>query len=352
MSNKNDYRELENQIGELGGENNVDEKSTPSQNLGKLKHAEVLGGHSALSDDEKESMKEFLNRRNVASGKEESAVADGWIPLDRGELGKRSMFYPEDWEFSIRPATVQAIKNWTSVDEENPEELNKVFNEIIRICVRIVDGNGTTHTWHEINSWDRFWFILKVREYTFAKGESKIEYTDQCENCDEDLIFTLNSASLTYEFPDDDLLKYWDGQKWVIDPREYDVDADPVTLYTPKLGKDQAIIDWAIARARQGRKDVDENFIKFLVWMISKPSRDPQNFETQVRQAQNTYKSWDVDMHSFMSDVVRNITINPSEKLSTKCPHCGAEVTSQVQFPNGVRALFKIESKAKKFGSR
>ena len=347
MSNKNDYNVLENQIGEMGSV----EETPKSTSLGKLKHPESYGSRSGLDEEEQKSLEEFKNRRKKIQDTE-TPVAEGWIPLDRTELGKRSLYYDEDWEFSIRPATVQAIKNWTSVDEENPEELNKVFNEIIRLCVRIVDGKGNVHTWQEMKSWDRFWFILKVREYTFTHGESKIEYTDQCENCDEDLVFTLNSASLTYEYPDDDLLKYWDGQKWVIDPREYDVDADPVTLYTPTLGKDQAIIDWAIARARQGRKDVDENFIKFLVWMISKPSRDPQNFETQVRQAQNIYKSWDVDMYSFMTDVVRNITINPSEKLSTKCPHCGAEVTSQVQFPNGVKSLFKIESKAKKFGSR
>lgn len=343
MSNKNDYNVLEQQIGEMG--------QTEETSLGKLKHPESYGAKPGLSEEDQKSLEAFKARSNKRA-ETETPVADGWIPLDRAELGKRSLFYDEDWEFSIRPATVQAIKNWTSVDEENPEELNKVFNEIIRLCVRIVDGKGTVHTWQEMKSWDRFWFILKVREYTFTHGESKIEYTDQCENCDEDLVFTLNSASLTYEFPDDDLLKYWDGQKWTIDPREYDVDADPVTLYTPTLGKDQAIIDWAIARARQGRKDVDENFIRFLVWMISKPSRDPQNFETQVRQAQNIYKSWDVDMYSFMTDVVRNITINPSERLATKCPHCGAEVTSQVQFPNGVKSLFKIESKAKKFGSR
>lgn len=346
MSKQNDYNELENQIGDLGQE-------TPQeQGLGRLKYAESYGGKKELNKDQKSDMASFIARSNQCAETVETTVADGWIPLDRSELGRRSMFYPEDWEFSIRPATVQAIKNWTSVDEEDPEALNKVFNEIIRLCVRITDSKETVHTWQEVNSWDRFWFILKVREYTFVKGESKIEYTDQCENCDEDLVFTLNSSSLTYEFPDDDLLKYWDGSKWVIDPREYDVDADPITLYTPKLGKDQAIIDWAIARARQGKKDIDENFIKFLVWMISKPSRDPQNFETQVRQAQNIYKSWSIEMNSFMNDVVRNITINPSEKLLTKCPHCGAEVTSQVQFPNGVGALFQTATKAKKFGSR
>lgn len=348
MSKENDYNELESQIGEMGGDSQTGKKGN---GLGKLKHPESYGGKPELSKEEQKDMEEFLARSNRTT-RVETPVADGWIPLDRAELGKRSLFYDDDWEFSIRPATVQAIKNWTSVDEENPEELNKVFNEIIRLCVKMTDGQGNVHTWQEMKSWDRFWFILKVREYTFTRGESKIEYTDQCENCDEDLTFTLNSSSLTYEFPDDDIMKYWDGKKWVIDPREYEVDADPITLYPPTLGKDQAIIDWAIARARQGKRDVDENFIKFLIWMISKPSRDPQNFETQVRQAQNIYKNWSIDMNSFMNDVIRNVTINPSERLSTKCPHCGAEVTSQVQFPNGVRALFKTESKVKKFGSR
>lgn len=349
MNKENDYNNLEGQIGEIGGEVKQEKKA----NLGKLKHPESYGAKSDLPDADKASMEEFLARSNKRSIAMETPISTGWIPLDRSELGKRSIFYDDDWEFAIRPATVQAIKNWTSVNEENPEELNKVFNEIIRLCVRITDGKGNTHTWHELKSWDRFWFILKVREYTFVHGESKIEYTDKCENCDEEITFTLNSSSLSYEFPDDEIIeKYWDGSKWVIDPREYDVDADPVTLYTPTLGKDQAIIDWAIARARQGKKDIDENFIKFLVWMISKPSHDPQNFEMQIRQAQNIYKNWDIDMHSFMTDVVNNITINPSEKLYTKCPYCGVGVTSEVQFPNGVKALFKIETKAKKFGSR
>jgi len=351
MNKENDYNELESQIGEIGGDSTQEKKS----GLGKLQHPEAYGEKRNLNDLERSDMEKFLAKTDRVAKKNDTStpIADGWIPLDRSEFGKRAIFYPDDWEFAIRPATLQAIKNWTSVNEEDPQELNKVFNEIIRLCVRISDSKGNIHTWHEINSWDRFWFILKVREYTYVRGENKIEYTDQCENCDEDLVFTLNSQSLTFEFPDEDIIqKYWDGSKWVIDPREYDVDADPITLYTPKLGKDQAIIDWAVARARMGKRDIDENFVKFLIWMISKPSRDSQNFDNQVRQAHNVYKNWSIDMHSFMTDVVNNISINPSEKLSTKCPHCGAEVTSQVQFPNGVRALFKTESKIKKFGSR
>ena len=57
-------------------------------------------------------------------------------------------------------------------------------------------------------------------------------------------------------------------------------------------------------------------------------------------------------MFTFMRDVIKNITINPSEKLRMTCPHCSTEATSNVQFPNGIKAIFNIGTKAKKFGSR
>jgi hypothetical protein len=86
--------------------------------------------------------------------------------------------------------------------------------------------------------------------------------------------------------------------------------------------------------------------------MLVKVPKDTQVLEKFIMEAQQVYKSWDVEMFEFMDDVVRNITINPSEKLRQVCPHCGEEVVSNVRFPNGVRALFKTEAKHAKFGSR
>ena len=74
--------------------------------------------------------------------------------------------------------------------------------------------------------------------------------------------------------------------------------------------------------------------------------------DRQIQKLHAEYKSWTVDMHSFMKDVVKNITINPSEKLRQTCPHCSMEATSTVQFPNGIKELFHVGSKVKKFGSR
>lgn len=342
---KQNYDVLEEQIGEMGGE-------PQTTSIGKLKHKESYGGKSELSDQEQADMNEFLARSNKHKKEEISApISDGWIPINREEMGIRSQFYDDSWEFYIRPATVQAIKNWTAVDEERADVMNNTFNEIIKTCVKIVSPSGNV-SWNQIKSWDRFWFILKVREYTYAKGQNKIEFQDECSECGEEIDYTLTSEGLFYEFPDPDLVeKYWKGDCWKIDPREYDVNEQPIVLFTPTIARDSAIIDWASAKVRAGGK-VDETFINFLVWLLPKPAKDMQLLDRQITQIYKEYKKWSIDMFTFMTDVVKNITINQSEKLRAICPCCGREATSTVQFPNGIKVLFEVKTSAKKFGSR
>ena len=344
---KENYSVLEEQIGSFGDE-------APVASPGKLKNKAAYGAKDDLTSEEQAEMDAFLSRsrkHNVRQA-EEIAVRDGWIPVDREEMGIRSQFYPETWEFFIRPATVQAIKNWTAIDEERPDVVNNVLNEICKSCIKINTHSETGASWAQIRSWDRFWFVLKVREYTYSTGQSKVEFPDDCSECGEEIFYNLTSKSLFYEFPDANLIEdYWNGDVWMIDPREYDVDYPMITLYTPTLGKDEAIIEWATAKVRAGGK-IDENFVKFLPWMLQKPVKDLQMLDRQISQLYKQYKGWDLDMFSFMNDVVNNITINQSEKLKVTCPHCGQEAISTVQFPDGIKVLFEVKSNAKKFGSR
>jgi rRNA maturation protein Nop10 len=381
MANKKNEEAIANQIGGLGGEAPAAEE----QGLGKLKHKSSYGGMKDLTPDEEKDMAAFLQRseraaaarrertfdpdpepreevittrREVRVGTDETpavAIADGWIPVDRREMGIRSQFYPENWEFYIRPATVQAIKNWIGIDEKNALQMNNTFDEIIKLCVRIKVGDSSM-SWSHINTWDRLWFILKVREYTFASNKKTVTFEDSCEECGEEITFELLAKNLHYEFPDPDIVeKHWDPEtlEWHIDPAEYGVNGErEITLWVPTLAKQQAIIDWA-QRQYQRKKKLDETFVStFLPWMIEKASRDEVQFDRQVQKIERAYKDWGVPMYSLMNDIIRNITINPKETLKQVCPHCGEEVVSNVQFPNGIKVLFSTETGVQKFGSR
>lgn len=341
-----DYN-LEDQIGSIGGSEAPKKEGTGA--LGKIR----IGGQKELSEDEKSNMDAFLKMTSGNQSESSNMIADGWIPIDRKEMGMRSMFYPEEWEFRVRPANVEAIKNWSSIDESNVGVTNKVFNEIVKLCFSIWTPSGKL-PWSKMNSWDRFWFILKIREYTFVNGESKLEYDEECPYCDQPLFFNLTAKNLFYEFPDEGVIEKhykYDERCWEIDPKMYNLDRPVQKLYVPTLEKDDAILNWAIREHETG-KNINEAFLKFLPWMLAKAPKDEQVLEKFIKECKRRFDSWDVDLFCFMEDVLRNIQLTPSEKLVTTCPHCGEEVHSTVRFQNGVKSLFAIQNKYTKFGTK
>lgn len=364
--------------------------------LGKLDSRVTSGGSrgiEALTDEERASMEAFLERgrKNDRSRKVvdfdnptteniPSIGSDGWIPLNiEQEMGyERSQFYPSDWKFFIKPAPVNAIKNWISVNEEDPRAVYNVLNEILRTSVKVIKdydeetGKGTTIGWSKINTWDRFWFILKVREITFVTGESKITFEDECTNCAQPITYELKSDSLHFDIPDEDIItKHWSQEenKWIIDVEEYGLTQEDlpvefsgvgmVELYIPKVGTDNMIIEWASAKAAQAKSQnvVDETFVKFLSWLCN-PRTTPKvqtDFNKWVEKVHKNYRMWSETFFEFINDVVTNISINQSETLKQVCPSCEEEAVSTVKFPNGIAQLFKSttgNSRIKKFGSR
>lgn len=281
-------------------------------------------------------------------------VRDGWITVDRKLLGERSRFYPEDWVFMVRPATVEAIRNWSMIEENNGNSINDVFNEILKYCVSIKSITGTV-SWQSICVWDKFFFVLLVREYTFNKGEANIEFYDDCANCDAPVKFKLESQALMFDMPDEDLYAMYDSTKrvWQIDPEEYDIEMNPITFYLPTVEKDINIKSWIINEYNENdKKNFDNVFIKFLPWLVPKVSKDMNIARQQIRKAESVFRSWDTEKFTFINDVIRNISVVPKIDISAICEKCGEEVTTRLRFPDGVSALFNVVNKHKKFGTK
>ena len=361
------------QIGDLGNDLNMDAdggvqqelyddvaEEAPSTNMAsqmigtKLKR---LPG--AMSNEERERDKEFIKSQNLSRiGQkigETTRVREGWLPVDRALLGERDIFYPSDWSFYIRPATVEAIRNWSMIDDQNGNSIDEVFNEVLKTCLQIKDSTDRPIPWHNICSWDRFFFLLLIREYTFQDGESNISYYEDCPECETPVEFNLTSDALMYDMPDEEVISYYDqtSRTWAIDPSEYEVEGDPITLYVPTLEKDANIKAWMIRKLQENRNTkIDPVFIRFVSWMTPKISKDDEISKRQMKQLKMAFDSLSIDQFEFMDEVLKNIIVTPKTKLIAKCPSCGEEVTSDIRFPNGVSGLFHIQSKRRKFGKK
>jgi hypothetical protein len=365
MANKKTSKDLdnsilENQIGELGGEPQV-----PSEKNGLGHLSKIPGQQAPLTDTEKNSLDAFnakieqVSRRSQAQAMATPLyrggdIVGGWIPIDRTEMGTRSMFYPAEWSFKVKPADVREIKNWSAIDENSLAATNQVFNEIMKTCVSIDTPEGKK-SWENINTWDRFWFVLMVRKYTFSKGEKELNYDDECDHCGQPMQIHLTPEALVYEYPDQEVIDhYWNAElrQWIIDPAEYDIpQQDKIHLYVPTLGKDDAILQWLYIQ-NQLERSVDEVFVKYLPWLLPRALRDASLLDKEIKECKKTFDSWNLDMFGFMEDVMRNININPDTKLKAVCPSCGEEVQSTVRFPNGVKYLFSVPGRHKQFGTK
>lgn len=283
-------------------------------------------------------------------------IREGWLEVDRALLGERDKYYPKEWVFRIRPATVEAIRNWSTIDEESPNSVDTVFDEMLKSCLSIRTPNGPL-PWNQIYTWDRLFFVLLCREYSFVNGERKVEFQNTCPNCGVDITFKLDSQSLMYDMPDDDLFEMFDpaNRCWHIYPADYDVQwkDEEITLYMPTREKDNAIKEYIFNRVQQDRNaKLDRVFFKFLPWMLPKISKDSNIASSQIRKAEIEFKSWDIDMFSFMDEVLTNISITPSQNMLAICPSCGEEATAPIQFPDGVASLFTMAHRHKKFGKK
>lgn len=337
-------------------QNEEQPKNEASQYLGTMLNHNPMTG---LSREDEAEDKSLAERKGLSKIGEEigrkAEIRDGWIDVDKSLLGERAIFYPEDWQFRIRPATVEAIRNWSMIDDENPLSVDDVFNEVLKSCLAIITPMGPK-PWGNICSWDRFFFLLLIREYTFKQGESEVSYEEDCPECDNPVKFILSSQSLSYELPDPAVMPMYDRETrtWNIDPAEYDVEAEPITFYIPTLEKDQNIKNWLIARYNENRnKKIDQVFMRFAPWMTPKVSKDDTIAKRQMRELEMKYKAWDEEQFEFFNEVIRNIIVVPDRNLTTTCPVCGEEVVSQIRFPNNISALFKSTStRRKKFGSK
>ena len=361
------------QIGDLGNDLNMEAdggvqqevyddvaEEAPSTNMASQMIGKKLNRlPGAMSNEERERDKEFIKSQNLSRiGQkigETSRVREGWLPVDRALLGERDIFYPSDWSFYIRPATVEAIRNWSMIDDQNGNSIDEVFNEVLKTCLQIKDSTDRPIPWHNICSWDRFFFLLLIREYTFQDGESNISYYEDCPECETPVEFNLTSNALMYDMPDEEVISYYDqtSRTWAIDPSEYEVEGDPITLYVPTLEKDANIKAWMIRKLQENRNTkIDPVFIRFVSWMTPKISKDDEISKRQMKQLKMAFDSLSIDQFEFMDEVLKNIIITPKTKWITKCPSCGEEVTSDIRFPNGVSGLFHIQSKRRRFGKK
>lgn len=271
-------------------------------------------------------------------------LPDGWKPIDLEMLPSKGFGYPNGIRIFIRSASVEEIKHFSTVDENDPISKDERLNLILERCLKIQFQGGEL-SYLDLHQDDRFNVVLRIKEMTFISPENKLMLGTRkdCKKEEDSPCIIPSTIELESEY-----LRNFEMPEWL---KEYynkgrgsfifePENGDPlVELFIPSVGvttQIRKIISW---KEQKGKK-YDEIFANISPFVI--PNWRNLSEET-YDQYEALSKKWTITQFTIIDNIRKEIKFHIRD-VFVVCSKCGAEVTAPISFPGGLRSLFVISN--------
>lgn len=276
-----------------------------------------------------------LGKVRVAGDDGEAALPPGYIEIYPDGFPSRGLFYPPGARFFVKPASVGAVRQFSTVNEQDPFAVADAFNDILKTSLH-VRGVGKMFSYKDILDEDRIHLIMAIREATFVKGENRLVIDAKCAACKEKTTIELRNEAFERSVVDPKVMSYYDeaSRSFVFKTKSFgDVRVSP-----PTIGVMSTVTEYIKDKQREGG-EIDLSFVKVLPFLAS----DWRSFDLKAaKQMEVSVMGWSMDRFQFMNTLVEKIRVGVKETLHGTCESCGADVATPVTFPGGVKALFVV----------
>lgn len=258
----------------------------------------------------------------------------GYQDLILSNFPSRGLFYRNGMKISIRPATVEEIKAYSTMDENDPFDMDDKLNAILFACCKVSFSNGVG-SYKDILEEDRFWVILNIKELTFQDSENKLIVKHKCTSCEESDEYEIKTPNL--EFQDiSDNEKYYDES--LKSYRFQTKSLGEFIMQPPTIGVTRAVTDYIKEKEKSGAK-YDKSFVQIFPYV----RRDWRGLNSDlIYEEEVMSKSWSTKKFTLMYRLAETIKVGIKPEFQTMCKHCDKEVAVPVSFPNGIKSIFVV----------
>jgi len=264
----------------------------------------------------------------------------GHQKLNLGLLPSAGKFYREDLEVHIRAARVGEIREFSTMNEENPKDIDDRLNNIVASCTKIMYGTQRG-SYKDILEEDRVYVILSIRELTFKEGEAKIMMpikqkecsTSSCDSADS---VELKTQNLQFQHVDETVEKYYDtiNRCYSIETKSHGI----LKMAPPTIGVMRNMTDYARKKEQEGA-GWDKSFLTILPYL----QREWRGWsEREIFASIVDLQGWDASKFSIVYRLAEKMRIGIKQEMLHECESCGAEVTVPLVFPGGIKSIFVI----------
>jgi len=264
-------------------------------------------------------------------------VLPGYLEIYSDNFPSGGLFYKEDTRFFIRPADVREIRQFSTINEQDPFSVDEALTNIIKSCF-MMRQPGKMVSFKDLKEEDRIHIILSIRDLTFVNGENQLKLSPKCKECDHENSLIIKSDSFDRTILKDNILKYFNEET-----RNFDVQTKSsgvISIAPPSIGIMQEVTKWIQKSNNEGKK-IDQAFVKVLPYMIT----DWRGLnDSVIKNLEMEFMSWNTTKYQTMYTLVDMCRIGVKEELTMSCEKCGAEVTTPISFPGGIKSLFVISN--------
>lgn len=261
----------------------------------------------------------------------------GYHNINLNDLPSGGIFYPDNTEIAIKAARVKEIRHFSTMDENDPFDIDDKLNFIIQSCLKIRMGDHSgLSSWKDLKDEDRFYLIFAIRDLTFKDGENKLNINLDCKECSNRDKIELKNSHFNYYKIEDRMMEYFSDNEKCFDFTGSKI--GNFKLYIPSLGVTTFIKKY-ITKKERNKELYDESFLKIAPFVFN--DWRLLNDAMFKSKEQESY-SWDQSKYSVIYKLVEKIRFGVKLKITKDCTNCGAEVTAPLMFPGGIKSLFII----------
>ena len=258
------------------------------------------------------------------------------VPLDT--LPSQGRYYPENTRISIRAARVGEIREFSTIDENDPKDVTDKMTYIISQCCKIYYGNVPGH-YKDIIVADRIVLIFKIRELTFVDGQSSMKIpVPSCAcstvGCKPQDNITFNSTMFKFMQPNEELEKYYDpvNRCYNIHTKSFGM----ITLHIPTIGVWTAVSDYVRDELQNNRKI--EGTVAEMIQFLIKDWRGLG--EKAIFAKISEVSGWDTKKFNLVYRLIEKINVGIEFEITDTCENCGGEIKVPISFPDGYKSIF------------
>lgn len=261
-------------------------------------------------------------------------IQGGWQDINMNLLSYKGIYYPKDTVISVKPFSTQEVIYFTSINENNPLEVDRAMRYLIDECVQVRISGRVVKADSIIFNIDRFILILLARTYSDMRTDLSFENTCSNKKCNHEQKIKVIPQNLV--FSDNKIDKYYDGKDGIFKIKMTSISGNAVQYeYLPITIKENTELFEYMMEKREEIKESELKVLSKLFPFMRSEMAECKSMEDVYHVFRDLGKDKIIDL----TRLAEKVMLDFNNLVSTKCGECGQLGDVHMRFPNGIGSI-------------